>query len=60
MSDPQSRQSNGPEHDPDFIRWRDELRSFEMDGEILYLPTGDIPMTAAEIEDYWRRLREQT
>ncbi|MBM2621798.1 hypothetical protein JIG36_40470 [Actinoplanes sp. LDG1-06] len=59
MSDPQSRQSNRPEDDPAFLRWRDTVRRFTLDGETLYLPTGDIPMTAEELKTYWLHLNDK-
>jgi hypothetical protein len=38
---------------PEFRSWRDELRSFELDGERLYLPWGDVPMDEDQIIYQW-------
>lgn len=40
-----------------FLEWRDRLPSFELDGERLYLPSGDIPMDEDQVEELWKRLR---
>ena len=41
---------------PTFREWRDQLPAFELDGETLFLPTGDIPMSEDELVEYWQRL----
>ncbi|MDI6100391.1 hypothetical protein QLQ12_17425 [Actinoplanes sp. NEAU-A12] len=41
--------------DPEFLAWRAQLPSFEMDGERLYLPTGDVPMDEEQIRQMWNR-----
>jgi len=41
---------------PAFQAWRARLPSFELDGERLYLPTGDVPMDEGQLADYWVRL----
>ncbi len=38
-----------------FVEWREALPSFELDGEQLYLPTGDVPMGEEELADSWLR-----
>jgi hypothetical protein len=39
----------------EFQRWRDDLPSFEIDGERFYLPWGDVPMDADQIVYHWAR-----
>jgi hypothetical protein len=36
-----------------FRAWRDHLPSFELDGERLYLPTGDVPADEHELAVEW-------
>lgn len=38
-----------------FVAWRDALPSFELDGEWLYLPTGDVPVGEQELAQDWLR-----
>ena len=35
--------------------WRDELPTFEIDGERFYLPWGDVPMDVDQIVYHWAR-----
>jgi hypothetical protein len=37
----------------EFQSWREELRSFELDGQRLYLPWGDVPMDEDQIVYHW-------
>ncbi len=37
----------------EFALWRDSLSTLELDGENLYLPTGDIPMDENELLELW-------
>jgi hypothetical protein len=58
-SEPQSAgatvQERGSDtEDASFLEWRDRLPFFDVDGQRFYLPTGDIPMDHAEIEDLWQ------
>lgn len=39
----------------EFVRWRDTLAAFELDGQRLYLPTGDIPMDEDELLEHWAK-----
>jgi len=44
---------------PAYVAWRDALPSFELDGERLYLPTGDVPVAEPDLARHWlRRGRE--
>lgn len=38
-----------------FVEWRDALPSFDLDGERLYLPTGDVPVGEGELAEDWLR-----
>lgn len=38
-----------------YVAWRDALPSFELDGERLYLPTGDVPVAEEELARDWLR-----
>ena len=40
---------------PEFREWRDELPTFEIDGERFYLPWGDVPMDVDQIVYHWAR-----
>ncbi|NPC98926.1 hypothetical protein [Nocardioides sp. zg-DK7169] len=40
---------------PSYVAWRDALPSFELDGERLYLPTGDVPVAEDELARDWLR-----
>jgi hypothetical protein len=55
--EPPERAESGVSVDPDFYEWRDRLPSFELDGERLYLPTGDVPVDEEQLVEMWVRRR---
>jgi hypothetical protein len=38
-----------------FLAWKASLPSFELDGETLYLPTGDVPVDEDQLVYQWAR-----
>lgn len=44
----------------DFDSWRDRLPSLEVDGELLYLPAGDMLMDQQQLTEYWERAVQAT
>lgn len=45
---------------PEFVEWRDGLPSFVLDGERLYLPTGDVPVGELDLARDWLRGEPRT
>ena len=43
------------ERSPEFLSWRSDLTSIEIDGERFYLPWGDIPFDEDQIVYHWAR-----
>jgi hypothetical protein len=43
------------ESSPEFQDWKDELPTLDIDGEVFYLPWGDVPMDADQIVYHWAR-----
>lgn len=39
----------------DFQSWKASLPKFELDGEVLYLPTGDVPVDEDQLVYQWAR-----
>lgn len=52
---PDRSATSAQEQSKTFDSWRDELPSFEVDGERLYLPTGDTPMDGAQLAELWQQ-----